>query len=182
MVDVCRAPACSSSPFTSHTPPVMDQKLTSVLLAITQHPYAVWEEWERLTSFWPSAAPPLLSPSSLAPALTRVRLFSERIRALLSQCLCFIKLSSVCFFSVSIATFPSNKIFPCRIFKHKITRKTAVTSNRALRFYYILVLLSTIYTPPAPTAESEGNLNYWGTASNKKPFMGAEIATCRDLI
>lgn len=137
---LCRALACSSSPFTSHSPPVMDQKLTSVPLAITHCPYAVWEEWERMTSFWPSAAPPLPSPSSLSPALP------ISLRGLERCCLgVFVssahKLSSVCavcFSSVSIATFRSSYFFACRIFRNaEKTGKTAVTSNRALRFYYI---------------------------------------------
>lgn len=90
-----------------------------------QCPYAVWEEWKGLTSFWPSAALRFLSrhsPSAASP----ISSYSLRgLSVLVSPCV-FVSsmcmrslLCNVCIFvCVSVATFPSSNILFFFVFSY----------------------------------------------------------------
>lgn len=86
-----------------------------------QCPYAVWEEWKGLTSFWPSAALRFLSHPSLSPARP---ISNSSLRGLsVSVSLCLINVCLVCNVCMSVATFPSSNIFVWRIFPVSLVTK-----------------------------------------------------------
>lgn len=89
-----------------------------------QCPYAVWEEWKGLTSFWPSAALRFLSHPSLSPASPISNSSLRGLSVLVSLC---VFVSSMCVRvtcpCVSVATFTSSNIFVYRIVPASLVTK-----------------------------------------------------------